>query len=79
MPITGTPAKGDTGMPCIVVTRDGDTITFGADSARTARQLASLVKQPQAARRRHSKGPATRTSERDAFPKVTVRNQERRP
>ncbi len=65
-------------MPCIVVTRDGDTITFGADSAPTARQLAALVKQPQAARRRHSKDPA-RASERDAFPKVTVRNQERRP
>lgn len=65
-------------MPCIVVTRAGDTITFGADSARTARHLASLVKQPQAARRRPSKDPAARASDRAAFPRGTVGNQEKR-
>ncbi len=66
-------------MPCIVVTRDGDTLTIGADSARTAQPLASFVKQPQAARRSHSQDPAARDPERNAFPRITGGNQERRP
>ena len=66
-------------MPCIVVTRDGDTLTIGADSARTAQPLASFMEQPQAAHRRHSQDPAAPDAERDAFPRITVGTLESRP